>query len=276
MSRPPFPTSRRPQTPNGNYYDDGPASPNTTRPLQIGRPGSRPTTPSSRAVPLPGPSSATPPMPVRPARSGLRGRNTSELSGSERLSLDTLNGDYRDSTGTTRSDASQPPPRPPRAGVSTSPPNAQIQTSNLLSPLTPSSAGTELSPSEAAALAMFQHSMAKRRGMTEEDVADVEYRREKEREAAIQMDRQRRIRAKVPGMRAHKPRAGDIDGECCRIYLLRRNAHRISTLAVLNEIKDEWEIATNPDVSMHLPYPQHTHIKLVVVQPCGLSPSTHR
>ncbi|GJE87574.1 Sec8 exocyst complex component-specific domain-containing protein [Phanerochaete sordida] len=167
-------------------------------------------------------------MPVRPARSGLRGRNTSELSGSERLSLDTLNGDYRDSTGTTRSDASQPPPRPPRAGVSTSPPNAQIQTSNLLSPLTPSSAGTELSPSEAAALAMFQHAMAKRRGMTEEDVADVEYRREKEREAAIQMDRQRRIRAKVPGMRAHKPRAGDID-------------------AVLNEIKDEWEIATNPD-----------------------------
>lgn len=42
------------------------------------------------------------------------------------------------------------------------------------------------------------------------------------------MDRQRRIREKVPGMRAHKPRAGDID-------------------AVLNEIKDEWELVTNPD-----------------------------
>lgn len=48
--------------------------------------------------------------------------------------------------------------------------------------------------------------------MTEEDLLDAEYEREKERELAIQRDRQRRIKEKVPGMRAHKPRAGDIDG----------------------------------------------------------------
>lgn len=214
MSRaPPYPAARRPQTPNGNYYDDGPSSPNTTRPLQINR--SRPTTPNGRNVPLPGPSSPHPPIPTRPARSGLRGRNPSELSGSERLSLDTLNGDYRDSTGTTHSDVSQPPPRPPRAALSTSSPKGSLQTNNLISPLTPSSAGTELSPSEAAVLAMFQNAMARRRGMTEDDMRDAEYEKEKAREAAILRDHQRRIREKVPGMRAHKPRAGDIDGECC-------------------------------------------------------------
>lgn len=214
MSRaPPYPTARHPQTTNGSYYDDGSSPPNTTRPLQINR--SRPTTPNSRNASLPGPSSSQPPIPTRPTRSGLRRRNPSELSGSERLSLDTLNGDYRDSTGTMHSDISEPPPRPPRAVLSKSPTDGSLQTNNLLSPLTPSSAETELSPSKAAALAMFQHAVARRRGMTEDDMRDAEYEKEKAREAAILRDHQKRIREKVPGMRAHKPRAGDIDGQCC-------------------------------------------------------------
>lgn len=213
MSRaPPFPTPRRSQTPNGNHYDDQPSSPSTTRPLNINRPPTRPTTPTSRNAPLPGPSSPTPGMPTRPARSGLRTRQVSEHSASERLSVDSSRyGDHRDSVGTTRSDTSQPPPRPPRTNLSTSPPNGHLQT-NLLSPISPSSE-PELSPGGAAALAMFQNAIARRRGMTEDDMYDAEYEREKAREAAIQRDRQRRIKEKVPGMKATKPRAGDIDGE---------------------------------------------------------------
>ena len=69
-----------------------------------------------------------------------------------------------------------------------------------------------MSPGGAAVLAAFQQAFARRRGMTEDDRLDAEYERERAREAAILMDRQRRIREKVPGMRAHKPRAGDIDG----------------------------------------------------------------
>lgn len=48
---------------------------------------------------------------------------------------------------------------------------------------------------------------------------DEEYEKEKEREIAIQKDRQKRIRDKVPGRKATgKHRPGDIDGapfSCC-------------------------------------------------------------
>lgn len=48
------------------------------------------------------------------------------------------------------------------------------------------------------------------RGMSRED---EEYEREKEREIAIQKDRQKRIRDKVPGRKmTGKHRPGDIDG----------------------------------------------------------------
>ena len=214
MSRaPPFPTARRPQTPNGNQYDDGPSSPNTTRPLNINRTPTRPTTPSGRNVPFPGPSSPTPGVPIRPTRSGLRTRQVSEYSNSDRQSMDSSRyGNYRDSVATTRSDASGPPPRPPRAHLPNSPSNGHVETNGLLSPISPSSE-QELSPGEAAALAMFQNAIARRRGMTEEDRLDAEYEREKEREAAVQRDRQRRMKEKAYGRKTTKPRAGDIDGQ---------------------------------------------------------------
>ncbi|KAI0080371.1 hypothetical protein K474DRAFT_1590049 [Panus rudis PR-1116 ss-1] len=57
---------------------------------------------------------------------------------------------------------------------------------------------------------------------------DEEYEKEKEREIQIQKDRQRRIKEKVPGRRGGRHKPGDID-------------------AILDEIKDEWEIVTDPD-----------------------------
>lgn len=139
----------------------------------------------------------------------------SEYSASDRLSIDSRYGEYRDSRDSTSiayADAAMPPPRPPRANATgpSKQSNGRLQT--ILSPISPGSE-TDISPSGAAAIAAFQSVMAKRRGVTEEDLAQAEYEKEKEREMAIQMDRQRRIRDKVPGRKATKPRAGDIDGE---------------------------------------------------------------
>ena len=62
-------------------------------------------------------------------------------------------------------------------------------------------------------MAMFQSVMAKKkRGMTDDDYLEQEYEKEKEREMLIQQDRQRRLQERVPGRKATKPRAGDIDG----------------------------------------------------------------
>ena len=212
MSRvPPFPAARRPQTPSSSEYDYLPQSPNTTRPLQINRPPTRPTTPSSRSVNA-GPSTSPPVVPMRPQRSGLRGRQVSEYSNSDRASIDSRYGEFRDS----RDSAAYPPARPPRNGVNGKPKtsNGSIDTNGMLSPLSPSSE-PEVSPQGAAAIAAFQHAMARRRDKARDDYMDSEYEKEKQREIAIQMDRQRRIREKVPGRKATKPRAGDIDGESC-------------------------------------------------------------
>lgn len=43
--------------------------------------------------------------------------------------------------------------------------------------------------------------------------SSAEHEREKEREAAIQRDRQRRLKEKAYGRKTTKPRAGDIDGK---------------------------------------------------------------
>ena len=80
-----------------------------------------------------------------------------------------------------------------------------------LSPVSPGSE-TDISPA-AVAVAAFQNALARRKGISEND---EEYERQKEKEVAIQMDRQKRIREKAPGMKATKPRAGDIDGECAQ------------------------------------------------------------
>lgn len=210
MSRvPPFPSTRA-QPASGSDFEYGSASSQSTRPLQINR--TRPTTPS-RNAPLS--SSPTTISPARPQRSDLRGRNVQDYGAPDRLSIDSSVGDYRDrrdSGATTRSDRSQPPPRPPRGNVqaSSSTTNGTLRPPPVRSPTSP---GDELSPSEQAALAMFQSVMAKKkRGMTDDDYLEQEYEKEKERELAIQQDRQRRLRERVPGRKATKPRAGDIDG----------------------------------------------------------------
>ncbi|KAI0673359.1 Sec8 exocyst complex component-specific domain-containing protein [Trametes maxima] len=64
--------------------------------------------------------------------------------------------------------------------------------------------------------------------MSNDDMPD-EYEEQRRREIEVQKARQKKIREKVPGRRATgKAKAGDID-------------------AVLDEIKDEWTIVTNPD-----------------------------
>ncbi|RPD82339.1 hypothetical protein L226DRAFT_541685 [Lentinus tigrinus ALCF2SS1-7] len=65
--------------------------------------------------------------------------------------------------------------------------------------------------------------------MSNDDTMDAEYEEQKRREIEIQKARQRRIKEKVPGRRTTgKAKAGDID-------------------AVLDEIRDEWAVVTNPD-----------------------------
>ncbi|KAI0347837.1 Sec8 exocyst complex component-specific domain-containing protein [Trametopsis cervina] len=141
---------------------------------------------------------------------------------SDRTSVDSRYGEIKDS----RDSGGQRPSRNDVSGPSR-PSNEQVDTNSLLSPLSPSGE-SEISPSGAAAIAAFQHAFARRRDKAGDEYADTEYERERQREIAIQMDRQKRIREKVPGRRPTKPRAGDID-------------------AVLDEIKDEWEVVTNPD-----------------------------
>ncbi|CAL1695106.1 unnamed protein product [Somion occarium] len=233
MSRvPPLPSNRYPS--NASYDSSQSGSP-SIRPLQISRPSSRPTTPGSNSIPLPGSSrgsSSNPNGPSRPQRSGLRSRHVSEYSNSDSVSFDgSSNRDSRDradSLGTTiRTNFSVPQgTRNNVAGPSkSSPSNGRPRPSRA--PISPTSPGTEpeMSPTSIAAIAAFQRA-GRMRGMTLED---EEYEREKEKEIAIQKDRQKRIRDKVPGRRTTgKHRPGDID-------------------AVLDEIKDEWEIVTDPD-----------------------------
>ncbi|TFK86165.1 hypothetical protein K466DRAFT_493353 [Polyporus arcularius HHB13444] len=86
----------------------------------------------------------------------------------------------------------------------------------------------EVSPTSLAVVAAFQ-SFGRKRGMSIDDMMDAEYEEQKRREIEIQKARQRRIKEKVPGRRATgKAKAGDID-------------------AVLDEIRDEWAVVTNPD-----------------------------
>lgn len=215
MSRvPPFPAARRPQTPSANEYDYGPPSPKTTRPLQINRPPTRPTTPSNKTTGIS--SSPSGSGPSRPQRSGLRSRHVSEYSTSDRLSIDSGSGDYRerrDSAATTRSDISQPPPRPARSNVPASAggSNGRLKPPPARSPTSPDEVP---SPLAANAIAAFQALMSKKtRGKTDDDYIDEEYERAKRKELAIQKDYQRRLQERVPGRKATKPRAGDIDGK---------------------------------------------------------------
>ena len=196
----PFPTRpgrSLPQSGNGSQ-------PPATRPLQIGRP----TTPSNSAV---SPAAQIQGGPSRPQRSELRSRQVSEYSNSEMSS-------YRDSFSTNRSDASQPYTL--RNGTSNSPITPTSRRRVNVSPV-----NTETSPTMVTVLSAFQSAGARQRSMTNGS-EDMEYSRNRQREAEAESARQQRIREKVPGRRMNgKARAGDIDGMCNEsLFVINLNA----------------------------------------------------
>ena len=175
----------------------------TTRPLQINRPPTRPTTPSGSSV-----ASGSPRGPIRPTRSGLRSRQVSEVSVPDRSSMDSR---------TTRDSRETYDGRP--AGLPEGPQGSRSRVvsnaSQQTRPQNPSSSSSpqEKSPTAIAAIAAFQH-FGRRRGTI--DAADEEYERQRQQEIETQKARQRKIREKVPGRHATgKAKAGDIDGKPC-------------------------------------------------------------
>ncbi|KAK0208187.1 exocyst complex component sec8 [Desarmillaria ectypa] len=229
MSRaPPF-SSRRGRSPsfsNGIPTISPPLSaPGTTmatRPLQISRSSSRPTTPSNSSIistsPRATPPNTAPVGPSRPQRSELRAR-VSDFTGNDRGSTS-----YRDSISTTRSDASSSlhsrtitstpvKTRPPKPQQLNSSPTVDEQTP------TPTSLTSVMSAFQSA---------GRRRAMTNGS-DDLEYQKEKRVKMEAEKVRQQRIRDKVPGWKVNgKARAGDID-------------------AVLDQIRDEWAFVVDPD-----------------------------
>lgn len=216
MSRaPPFPT-RRARSPSlissasGPAQNSGQAS-SATRPLQIARPPSRPTTPSNSGY-----ITGTPPRgsipnnavtgPSRPQRSELRTR-VSEYSASDRASTSSRD-PYRDSVSTVRSDAShQHRPRPGPSNNQGMPSTVRAKPQRMDS--VPPNDG-DRTPIDTV-MSAFQ-SAGRRRAMTNGS-DDLEYQRERQKEIEAENVRQQRIRDKVPGRRVNgKARAGDIDG----------------------------------------------------------------
>lgn len=90
--------------------------------------------------------------------------------------------------------------------------------------------------------------------MSNDDGPD-EYEEQRRKEKEEQRARQMRIKEKVPGRRTTgKAKAGDIDGKCLssssyRFHLCRTSVELTFIIAVLDEIKDEWTVVTDPDVS---------------------------
>ncbi|KAH8099379.1 Sec8 exocyst complex component-specific domain-containing protein [Cristinia sonorae] len=225
MSKAPLtPGSRRPRTPNGNDYDVSIPVPSSTRPLQINRPPTRPATPSSSNTASQGsprmPDYSLPNGPSRPQRSGLRSRQVSEYSedGGSIDSRSTRDSRIRESTEV-------PMARVNNVSSSSKAVNGRSRPGK--NPTSPTS-GDELSPTSSAAIAAFQSVITRRRTNTRDDVMDDEYEKAREREMEVQKVRQKRIRDKMPSRKTGRHKPGDID-------------------AVLDEIKDEWEMVTDPD-----------------------------
>ncbi|KAK0506252.1 exocyst complex component sec8 [Armillaria luteobubalina] len=229
MSRPPPFSSRRGRSPsfaNGIPTVSPPLSaPGTTmatRPLQISRSSSRPTTPSNSSIistsPRATPPNTAPVGPSRPQRSELRAR-ISDLNGNDRGSTS-----YRDSVSTTRSDASSS--LHSRTMTST-PVKTRPSKPQRLNSLPTDDEQTPTPTSLSSVMSAFQ-SAGRRRAMTNGS-DDLEYQKEKRAEMEAEKARQQRIRDKVPGRRVNgKARAGDID-------------------AVLDQIRDEWAFVIDPD-----------------------------
>lgn len=256
MSRaPPFPTTRQrsPSVTNGNPYLSQPLSApgtsNSTRPLQIPRPGSRPTTPMDYPSNSPSYSSSSsmPTGPSRPQRSELRSRV--EYAGSQRASTSSQDPYSRDSIDT-RSDVSgsqyRNVPSPANMSISINGPPPRQRPPRLKSPV--SEDGNQTTPTSlTSALSAFQSAGTKRRQTVDDD--DYQYQKERELEIEAEKARQQRIRDRAPGIRK-TARGGEIDGTYCT--LLSRCAKLNFVLAVLDQVKDGWEFVIDPNVRAFL------------------------
>ena len=219
MSRaPPFPTRRRSPSVTNGMPSLTPGT-STTRPLQISRPGSQPTTPANAITsssPSYPPPNTAPLGPSRPQRSELRAR--ADYSESERASISSLD-PYRDNASASlRSEI-----------FSTSYRTVAPNSANTVSKITDSRSklqrlehistnGDQLvSPSLNSALSAFR-SAGSRKGQTPSDEVTVDddyykYQRDREIEIEAEMARQQRIRDNGLGFRTKgNARRGEIDG----------------------------------------------------------------
>lgn len=215
MSRaPPFPTRRRsPSTSNTSYSQplSAPGGSNSTRPLQIPRPGSRPTTPVDYVSNSPSYTRppAVPTGPSRPQRSELRTRP--EYTGSERASISSQDHYNRDSISTSRSDVSGSYYRntPNSASTAVNGPPPRQRPPPLQSPT--SDDGSQGTPKTLSSVLTAFRSAGTRRRQTDETDEDYQYKRERELEIEAEKARQQRIRDRAPGARRNT-RGGEIDG----------------------------------------------------------------
>ena len=195
MSRaPPFP-SRRPSVTNGvSYMPSSAPGTSTTRPLQISRSGSRPTSPIYTSYP---PNTA-PLGPSRPRRSELRARV--EYSEPERASISS--DPYRDSTSTSRSDYPSTSYRVPPKSANTSTTMASRSKQQGFD------GDQTVSPSLSSSISAFR-SAGSSRGQLPDEVED-NYQRDRKLEIEAEKARQQRIRDK--GLAKGNARRGEIDG----------------------------------------------------------------
>ncbi|KAH9486575.1 putative exocyst complex component sec8 [Psilocybe cubensis] len=235
MSRaPPFPTRRRsPSASNGSHYTQQPASaPGTSsvKPLQISRPGSRPTTPVNSYISA-SPTSYAPPStaplgPSRPQRSELRAR--ADYAGSERASTSSQDPYYRDSISTSRSENNgasyRTTPNTATNGATTA--TSSRQRPQRIQNPSQDTADVTSPNSLNSALSAFKSAGSRRRQT--EDSEEYNYQRERELEIEAEKARQQRIRDRAPGIRRGNTRAGEID-------------------AVLDQVKDGWEFVIDPN-----------------------------
>ena len=198
MSRTP---ARRPSVTNGvSYVPSSAPGTSTTRPLQISRAGSRPTSPVNTSPSYPPPNTA-PLGPSRPQRSELRARV--DYSEPERASISSDPYRDRDSTSTSRSDYPSTSYRvPPKSANNMSTTMGSLKQQGLDGDKT-------ISPSLSSSFSAFR-SAGSSKGQNPDQVEDCNYQRDRELEIEAEKARQQRIRDK--GLAKGNARRGEIDG----------------------------------------------------------------
>lgn len=195
---------------SGSTRQDGiPSISPPIRPLQINRTptSTRPTSPSSNFS-----SSPSGKGPARPMRSGLRDRQLSDISTSDRASLDSRTAPEPRGSGD-RFDYGRGESSITRNGSVSTSSRSYGSSQTVTSPTSPLSPDSGITPSSMAAIVAFQ-ALGKKRGMTNDSIADAEYEREKAQEREAERARQQRLRDRAPGRKpTGKTKAGDIDGE---------------------------------------------------------------